>query len=272
MILFLLPEADYDPTESAVPWNAFQQAGIEVRFATPQGLPAYADPRLVSKGFGPLNPFFMTRKEDLLLYQNMTRSTAFQTPLSYAEVVPEHFEGLLVPGGHAQGVRSMLESQRAQEIVLHFFRTDKPVAAVCHGLILLARTTDPHTGHSVLHGRKTTALTALNMELPAWAVTAPWLGRYYRTYAQTVEAEVKAALARPADFQPGPLLPLRDSASNLRPGFTVRDGNYLSARWPGDCHRYAVEFVEMVTSARQQQRPSPARPEPGRSSPPTRSR
>lgn len=253
MILFILPEADYDPTESAVAWDALQKAGIEVRFATPQGLPAHADARLVSKGFGPLNAFFMTRADDLQLYRAMTESAAFQKPLSYAEVVPEDFEGVLVPGGHAQGMRSMLESARAQALVLHFFQANKPVAAVCHGVLLLARTINPATGHSVLYGRKTTALTALNMELPAWIVTAPWLGRYFRTYALSVEVEVKEALANPADFQSGPLLPRRDSASNLRPGFTVRDGNYLSARWPGDCHRFAADWVGLVTSARQKQ-------------------
>jgi hypothetical protein len=29
-------------------------------------------------------------------------------------------------------------------------------------------------------------------------------------------------------------------------GFTVRDGHYLSARWPGDAHRFASEFAAMI--------------------------
>jgi hypothetical protein len=29
-------------------------------------------------------------------------------------------------------------------------------------------------------------------------------------------------------------------------GFTVRDGEYLSARWPGDAHRFAAEFAAMI--------------------------
>jgi putative intracellular protease/amidase len=250
MILMLLPASDYDPTESAVPWHALQQAGIEVLFATPDGKPAYADPRLVSLGFGPADPLFMTRKADLQLYQQMSESAAFQKPLAYADVVAENFAGVVVPGGHAQGMRTMLESKRAQDIVLHFFQAVKPVAAVCHGVLLLARTLNPQTGRSVLYGRKTTALTALNMELPAWLMTSPWLGRYYRTYPQTVEAEVKAQLQRPQDFDPGPLFPVRDSAANPQVGFTLRDGNYLSARWPGDCHRYARDLVALVQQYR----------------------
>ncbi len=249
MILCLLPASDYDPTESAVVWHALTRAGIPVRFATPTGQPAHADVRLVESGFKMLNPMLMTRKEDLALYAYMIRDPAFLAPQSYADVNPEEFVGLLVPGGHAAGMRSLLESARAQAIALHFFQANKPVAAVCHGVLLLARTRHPDTGKSVLHGRKTTALTALNMELPAWAVTAPWLGNYYRTYPTTVEAEVKAALASPDDFARGPLLPIRDSAGNHHHGFTVRDGNYLSARWPGDCHRLAAQFVALVQAA-----------------------
>jgi len=46
-------------------------------------------------------------------------------------------------------------------------------------------------------------------------------------------------------------LPLvRDSANNLNPGFVVQDGNYLSARWPGDAHKFATCFSKMLLSSR----------------------
>lgn len=250
MILILLPTSDYDPTESSVVWQAMRQAGIEVRFATPQGLPAYADSRLVNVGFGPLNPLLMTRDTDLAHYARMIEDKWFRQPMAYTDVDCDQYDGLLIPGGHAKGMRSLLESDQAQRIALHFFKADKPVAAVCHGVLLLARTIDPDTRHSVLHGRKVTALLASTMELPAWVITAPWLGRYYRTYPQTVEAEVTGALASPAHFQRGPLLALRDSADEPHRGFVVRDGQLLTARWPGDCHRFAAEWVRLLTGKR----------------------
>ncbi|MGY2167249.1 DJ-1/PfpI family protein [Pseudomonas gingeri] len=250
MILVLLPHSDYDPTESSVPWQYLHRAGIDVRFATPQGTPAHADPRLVEQGFGLLNPLLMTRKADLQSYQAMLADPHFQQPQAYAEVDPAQFDGLLVPGGHAEGMRSLLESDAAQRIVLHFFKTDKPLASVCHGPLLLARTLDPDTGRSVLYGRKVTGLLAASMELAAWLITAPWLGRYYRTYPQTVEAQIKAALASPKDFVPGPPALLRDSASKPGRGFVVRDGNLLTARWPGDCHRLAAEWLQMLKQPR----------------------
>ena len=44
----------------------------------------------------------------------------------------------------------------------------------------------------------------------------------------------------------GPLPLRRDSAARLGVGFTVRDEEYLSARWPGDAHRFAAEFASMI--------------------------
>lgn len=246
MILILLPSSDFDPTESGVPWQAMRKAGIEARFATPKGLAAYADPRLVSIGFGPLNPLLMTRKVDLESYAQMIESKAFREPLAYADVDPSQFTGVLIPGGHAQGMRSLLESVEAQQVVLQFFKAKKPVAAVCHGVLLLARTLDPDTGRSVLFGRKVTALLAATMELPAWLITSPWLGRYYRTYGQTVEAEVTAALSQKADFVRGPIMAKRDSPQATQWGFVVRDGQLLTARWPGDCHRFTAEWIAML--------------------------
>jgi protease I len=63
-----------------------------------------------------------------------------------------------------------------------------------------------------------------------------------------VEDEVRAALAAAADFIRGPISMVRDSPDHLDAGFTVRDGNYLSARWPGDAHRFANEFASMLAA------------------------
>ncbi|MFB0703026.1 type 1 glutamine amidotransferase domain-containing protein [Pseudomonas protegens] len=253
MILILLPHADYDPSESSLPWQAARDAGFAAQFATPLGMPAYADSRLVSLGFGPFNPLLMTPAADLARYHAMTRDPAFCSPLPYAGVDPAAYEGLLIPGGHARGMRSLLESEEVRRIILAFFQADKPVAAVCHGPLALARCIDPASGRSVLHGRKVTALLAGPMELAAWLVTAPWLGRYYRTYDHSVEEEIKAALASPADFLPGPWLPRRDSAEHPERGFVVRDRNLLTARWPGDCHRFANEWASLLQQARDAQ-------------------
>jgi protease I len=128
--------------------------------------------------------------------------------------------------------------------VAAFFASGKPVGAICHGVVLAARAQTP-SGKSVLHGRKTTALTR-QMEMTAWRLTRLTHGDYYRTYPVTVEDEVRAALAHPTDFATGPTSLTRDSLTHPDRGFTVRDQNYLSARWPGDAHRFALAFDEML--------------------------
>jgi hypothetical protein len=111
---------------------------------------------------------------------------------------------------------------------------------------VLARTTDPATGASVLRGRKTTCLPKY-MERSAFWATAWRLGRYYRTYPAYVEDEVVAALADPADFQRGPReLSRRGTATDDSPAFVVEDGRYVSARWPGDAYLFAKRFLALL--------------------------
>jgi protease I len=196
------------------------------------------------KGLGLLAPVLRANAEGRAAYTAMSESAAFRAPLSYEAIRPEDFQALLLPGGHAKGMRPYLESPVLQEVVAHFVTTAKPVGAICHGVLLAARS-KTRWGKSVLNGRKTTALTR-SMEMTAWRLTALYLGDYYRTYPMTVEDEVKAALARPDDFVVGPSSFSRDSAARPEIGFTVRDGNYLSARWPGDAHKFAIDFDQMV--------------------------
>jgi protease I len=134
-----------------------------------------------------------------------------------------------------------------QACVAAFFAASKPVAAICHGTLLAARSRTAQ-GASVLKGRKTTGLTR-RMEMTAWSLTRLYLGDYYRTYAMPLEDEVRALLADPGDFLEGPRSFARDSTAHPEIGFTLRDGNYLSARWPGDAHRFALEFDAMLRGA-----------------------
>ncbi|MEH6348246.1 MAG: type 1 glutamine amidotransferase domain-containing protein [Bermanella sp.] len=243
-VLILLPQCDYDPTETAVPWTEMVNAGHDIYFATPAGKAAHADTRLVNGGFSFLSPFFMTRKIDIKKYRAMVASDRFLQPLSYRGVLAAAYDALFIPGGHAAGMKTMIDSVIAQSICRHFFQNDKPVAAVCHGVLLLARSKN-RAGLSVLNGRQSTALPA-SMELSAWAATALWLGRYYRTYPKTVEREVSEAVGKGGCFYKGPILPIRDKENSHRFGFTVRDDNYLSARWPGDCNKFSKDWLNLL--------------------------
>ena len=90
----------------------------------------------------------------------------FLRPITYAEARLSDVQGLLLPGGHAPGMKPYLESTQLQSLVAAAFAARLPVAAICHGVVLAARSRTA-SGRSVLHGRRTTALTK-PMELTAW--------------------------------------------------------------------------------------------------------
>jgi protease I len=55
-----------------------------------------------------------------------------------AEVNPEQYDILLVPGGFPEGAPATVRKlKKAQEIARSFFAKNKPVAAICHGPWLL---------------------------------------------------------------------------------------------------------------------------------------
>lgn len=244
-VLIPLPSEGFDPTEAAVPWRLLAARGHQVQFATPDGQVALADLRMLNgAGLGPLRSLLIADANGRSAYEAMAQAPAFNQPCAYTDIDEQAFDALLLPGGHAPGMIEYLESEVLQALVAHAFEKNLPVGAICHGVLLAARAKDAQ-GRSVLYGRKTTALTQ-RQELIAWALTVVWAGDYYRTYPTTVEAEVRAALAAPQDFLPGPLPLRRDSPQHLDRGFAVRDSQYVSARWPGDAHRFARSFARLL--------------------------
>lgn len=281
-----LPHTDFDPTEVAVSWQVLTHAGHAVIFATPDGCVASADPVMMTgigldfwsrvPGLSRIKLIGLLLRADRngrAAYQELVDNAAFRQPLTYAALSADDFHALLLAGGHAPGMREYLENAALQRTVAEFFDCGKPVAAVCHGVVLAARSVSRKSGKSVLHGRKTTALT-WKLERSAWTLSR-WYGRYwdrdyYRTYREapgeapgyrSVQAEVTRCLARPEDFldvaagTPHHLHKasglFRDAPDDDRPAFVVRDGNYLSARWPGDVHTFAKTFAMLLAESRE---------------------
>lgn len=279
-ILLPIPSRDFDPTEVAVSWKVLTRRGHRVVFAKPDGKPGSCDAIMLSGiGLDPwsgipvlrhirvLGRLLSANGDARLAYAEMLRDPAFEHPIRWDEIQSRGFDALLLGGGHrARGMRDYLESPILQRITAEFFADDKPVAAICHGVLLAARSRRDD-GRSVLHGRKTTALPwALERKGSLLAhVGRFWDRNYYRTYPEaagqpagymSVQHEVTRALASPADFIDVPASDpefrrktsgtVRDTATNDRPAWVVRDTNYVSARWPGDTHSFARAFADML--------------------------
>ncbi|MFI1169016.1 type 1 glutamine amidotransferase domain-containing protein [Streptomyces sp. NPDC020801] len=244
-VLMPVPDRDFDVTEVAVPWRLLTDAGHEVVLATERaGTRPAADPRLLTGVlFGQLG----AADEPRLFYQQLTRAPEFSATAAWSELDVTSFDGLLLPGGHAPGMRQYLGSPELRGQVARFWALGRPVGAICHGVLVLARTRDPATGRSALAGRRTTCLPKY-MERTAYLTTAWRLGRYYRTYPAYVEDEVRAALDDPdTQFARGPReLTRRGTRTDDTHAFAVQDGSYVSARWPGDAYLFARRFLNLL--------------------------
>jgi putative intracellular protease/amidase len=279
-VLIPIPARDFDPTEVGVSWRILKDAGHRVSFATPDGRPGACDPIMLTGrgldawGFLPLldnvrlfGLLLRANTDGRAAYRAMEQDAAFRNPLRWDALRAEDFDALLLGGGHrARGMRDYLESAELQRLVAAFFAAQKPVAAICHGVLLAARS-KCEDGHSVLYGRKTTALTWSQEKA---ASTLAHIGRfwdrnYYRTYLEakgepagymSVQQEVTRALQHTEDFCDVPLADpdfraktsglARDTAGDSRPAFVVVDGRYVSARWPGDAHTFARTFAGLL--------------------------
>ncbi len=242
-VLIPLPDRDFDTTEVSVPWRVLTDRGHRVVFATQAGgVMPECDPLLLDGViFGKLG----AGEEPIRFYREMAEDESFRIPISYSSIVPEDFDGLVLPGGHAQGMRQYLADPVLQSRVASFWKLGRPVGAICHGVLVLARSIDPETGKSVIRRSRTTCLPKY-MERGAYFLTAWKLGGYYRTYPAYVEDEVRASLREPAQFERGPRSSKRGTAIDDSPAFVVSDGRYVSARWPGDAYLFARDFADLL--------------------------
>jgi len=247
-IIIPLPSYGFDTSEVAIPWKILTENGFDIDFTTPNGQPARTD-TLMLKGerLGIWKSVLMARKDAVNAYLRMEESEAFRKPIRYSEIKESDYDGLFLPGGHDKGVKEYLESAVLQNLVAAFFKSNKPVSAICHGVVLAARSIDSSTGKSVLYDYKTTSLLK-TQELTGYQMTRLWLKDYYLTYPNlTVEDEVKSVLRTEENFKKGPFPISRDDMDHLDRGFVVKDRNYSSARWPGDVYSLSLVFMEVLS-------------------------
>ncbi|HET9985211.1 MAG TPA: DJ-1/PfpI family protein [Longimicrobiales bacterium] len=126
----------------------------------------------------------------------------FTLNATFAEVRPEAYDALVIPGGRAPEYIRL--NERVLEIVRHFDRERKPIAAVCHGPQVLAAA-------GVVKGRRCTAYPACGPDVraagaewadvaidgatvdghivtaPAWPAHPEWLARFLELLGTRIE-------------------------------------------------------------------------------------
>jgi protease I len=130
------------------------------------------------------------------------RGHNFVLNATFDQVKPEDYDALVIPGGRAPEYLRL--NLRVIEIVHHFSKTNKPIAALCHGAQILA-TAD------VIQGKKCSAYPAVGPEVtqaggtyvnlamtdaiadgnlvtgPAWPAHPAWLAKFLGVLGTRIE-------------------------------------------------------------------------------------
>lgn len=243
-VLIMMSDAGHDPTETAVPYAAFKEAGFTVRFATGTGKTPECDKRMMEGVTGKL---LGATAAVVNQYKAMLESDEARNPLSWTApgFSLDEYNLVLLPGGHDKAVRQIIDSKEVHNLMLDYFpKTKKPsnkaVGAICHGVMVLS-SAKGSDGKSVIHECTTTTLPGLFESSVYWATRA-FLGDYYKTYgagSENTEDSVRSSLADDSKQFKG---------SNSFNPFVVNDNeyNYVSARWPGDADLFAKTLVDLV--------------------------
>ncbi|MBX9679517.1 MAG: DJ-1/PfpI family protein [Gemmataceae bacterium] len=121
------------------------------------------------------------------------RGHNFTLNADFAAIRPEDYDALVLPGGRSPEYLRL--DGRVMEIIRHFAEKNKPIAAICHGLQILAPA-------GALKGKKATAYPAVGPEVtlgggtyvdvpvdqavadgnlvtaPAWPAHPQWLAKF----------------------------------------------------------------------------------------------
>ncbi|MCA9089476.1 MAG: DJ-1/PfpI family protein [Planctomycetaceae bacterium] len=126
----------------------------------------------------------------------------FALNATFAEIDPSTYDGLVIPGGRAPEYLRL--NPQVIQMVQHFLSSNKPIAAICHGLQLLSAADG-------LRGKRCTAYPACSPEVtaaggefvpvnvaaavvdgnlvtaPAWPAHPQWLAEFIKVLGATVD-------------------------------------------------------------------------------------
>ncbi len=126
----------------------------------------------------------------------------FTLNATFAEVRPEDYDALIIPGGRAPEYLRL--NERVLEVVRHFAKSGKPIAAICHAAQLLAAA-------GALEGKRCTAYPALRPDVtraggqwvdvaideacvdatlvtaPAWPAHPSWLSEFLQVLGTRIQ-------------------------------------------------------------------------------------
>ena len=128
----ILVAEGFEQVEMTKPREALEEAGAETKIVSPES-------------------------EQIQGMHHADKGDRFDVDISLDEARPEDFDALMIPGG-LMNPDKLRSTPEALEFTRHFFKENKPVAAICHGPWVLIDA-------GVLRGRKLTSWPAIQTDV-----------------------------------------------------------------------------------------------------------
>jgi putative intracellular protease/amidase len=202
--------------EFAAPYYILFDAGVNVTLASPKG----GQPPIDPKSAAPENQTEATKRfeKDEALQQKLSLT------LKLSDVSAEEYDAIFYPGGHGP-MWDLSSDPDSIRMVETFYKAGKPVAAVCHGPVVLVNAKNEN-GAPLVEGKKVTGFT--NTEEAAVQLTevVPFL----------LEDELKN--------KGGHYSKKEDWAS-----YIVTDGNLITGQNPASSEEAAKKLLSILQQA-----------------------
>ena len=198
--------------ELAAPYYALADQGAEITLASPKG----GQPPIDPKSEDPTAQTDATRRmaedKDLLAQLSNTKKLS--------EINPADYDAVFYPGGHGP-LWDLAEDATSQQLIVDFYKADKPVAFVCHAPGVLRHV--KIDGEYLVNGKNVTGFT--NSEEDAVQLTdiVPFL-------VEDMLKENGGNYSKIEDWSP----------------YAVVDGKLITGQNPASSEKVAEELLKML--------------------------
>ena len=198
--------------ELAAPYYALADQGAEITLASPKG----GQPPIDPKSEDPTAQTDATRRmaedKDLLAQLSNTKKLS--------EINPADYDAVFYPGGHGP-LWDLAEDATSQQLIVDFYKADKPVAFVCHAPGVLRHV--KIDGEYLVNGKNVTGFTNSEEEAVQLTDIVPFL-------VEDMLKENGGNYSKIEDWSP----------------YAVVDGKLITGQNPKKTEKVAEELLKML--------------------------
>jgi len=198
--------------ELAAPYYALADQGAEITLASPKG----GQPPIDPKSEDPTAQTDATRRmaEDKELLAQLSNTKKL------SEVNPADYDAVFYPGGHGP-LWDLAEDETSQQLIVDFYKADKPVAFVCHAPGVLRHV--KIDGEYLVNGKNVTGFTNTEEDAVQLTDIVPFL-------VEDMLKENGGNYSKIGDWSP----------------YAVVDGMLITGQNPASSEKVAEELLKML--------------------------